>query len=113
MAHLPEIKHKLGILGVSTNTYALYHKDAQIDMVIERGDNIVNLCEMKYSDDPFVIEKRYADSLRNKRSVLRSLIKNKQSVSIVMVVANGLKPNQYSAELVQNEILLSDLFKTP
>ncbi len=82
-------------------------------MVIERGDNIVNLCEMKYSDEPFTIEKRYADSLRNKRSVLRSLIKKKQSVSIVMVTTNGLKQNQYSSELVQNEILLSDLFRAP
>lgn len=113
MAHLTEIKNKLGILGVSTSTYALHHKDAQIDMVIERGDNIVNLCEMKYSDEPFTIEKRYADSLRNKRSVLRSLIKKKQSVSIVMVTTNGLKQNQYSSELVQNEILLSDLFRAP
>ena len=113
MTHLAEIKQKLGIQGVSTSTYALHHKDAQIDMVIERGDNIVNLCEMKYSDEPYYIEKRYADSLRNKRSVLRGLIKKKQSVSIVMVTANGLKQNQYSAELVQNEVQLSDLFRTP
>ena len=111
MMHLAEIKHKLGILGVSTSTYALHHKDAQIDMVIECGDNIVNLCEMKFYDEPFSIEKKYADNLRNKRAVLRGMIKNKQSVSIVMITANGLKQNKYSTELIQNEILLSDLFK--
>lgn len=111
MMHLPEIKRKLGIQGVSTSTYAVHHRDAQIDMVIERGDNIVNMCEMKYCDEPFSIEKRYADSLRNKRSVLRSIIKKKQSVSIVMITAQGLKQNKYSAELVQNEVVLTDLFK--
>lgn len=111
LAHLPQIKQKLGISGVSTNTYSLHHKEAQVDMVIERGDNIVNLCEMKFSDDPYEIDKKYADSLRNKRSVLRGIIKKKQSVSIVMITANGLKRNQYSAELVQNEVSLSDLFK--
>lgn len=113
LMHLPEIKQKLGIQGVSTNTYALHHKQAQIDMVIERGDNIVNLCEMKFSDEPFSIEKRYAESLRNKRSVLRSVIKKKHSVSIVLITTQGLKPNRYSSELVQNEIQLSDLFKVP
>lgn len=113
MLHLPEIKQKLGIQGVSTSTYAMYHKEVQVDMVIERGDNIVNLCEMKFSDEPFEIDKKYAESLKNKRSVLRTMIKNKQSVAIVMVTANGLKQNKYSLELIQNEITLSDLFKTP
>jgi hypothetical protein len=89
----------------------LHHKEAQVDMVIERGDNIVNLCEMKFSDEPYEIDKKYADSLRNKRLVLRGIIKKKQSVSIVMITANGLKSNPYSAELVQNEVSLSDLFK--
>ena len=113
MMHLPKIKQKLGIQGVSTMTYTIHNKDAQIDLVIERGDNVVNLCEMKFSDEPFEIDKRYAESLKNKRSVLRSLIKKKQSVNIVMVTANGIKHNRYSSELVQDEILLSDLFKAP
>lgn len=111
MLHLPQIKQKLGIQGVSTSTYTLHHKEARVDMVIERGDNIVNLCEMKYSDDLFEIDKKYAESLKNKRSVLRTMLKSKQSVSIVMITANGLKQNKYSSELIQNEITLSDLFK--
>ena len=64
--HIPQIKQALGISGVVTNTYSWQVKDdpvygagAQIDMLIERADNTVNVCEMKFSQNEFVIDKDY------------------------------------------------------
>lgn len=52
LPHLPQIKQALGISGISTQTFAYYSKEAQIDLVIDRGDKIVNLCEIKFYAGP-------------------------------------------------------------
>lgn len=73
--HIPQIKQALGISGVVTNTYSWQVKDdpvygagAQIDMLIERADNTVNVCEMKFSQNEFVIDKDYDAVLCHKLS---------------------------------------------
>lgn len=109
-AHLPQIKQKLGISGVSTKTYSFYSKDAQIDMVIERGDNVIDIFEMKYSGSPFAITKKYSDELNNKISTFRASVKKRMSIHLVVVTSDGLQQNEYAASLVQNTILLDDLF---
>ena len=75
MSHLPQIKKALGISGISTNTFAFYNHNTQIDMVIDRGDQMVTLCEMKYTDQPFSITKAVADNLKNKIECLKSKMK--------------------------------------
>lgn len=111
MAHLPEIKQTLGISGISTSTFSFYSKSAQIDMVIERADNFVNLCEMKFTDQPFDITKAYAEKLMIKKAELLQHIKKRRTINLVMITSNGLHHNDYSINLVQNEIVLDDLFK--
>ena len=110
MWHLPQIKRALGISGVSTNTYSYYSRTAQIDMVIERGDRIVNLCEMKFSDQPFSISRTYAEKLENKISLFRHSFRKASGVYLVMIASSGLVNNQHSINLVQNTLTLDDLF---
>jgi hypothetical protein len=74
MAHLSQIKHALGIGSVQTQSSVWQGCEglnaAQVDLVIDRRDQAINLCEMKFSINRFVIDKAYAESLRQKISEL-------------------------------------------
>ena len=113
--HLPQIKHALGISGVQTSvsSWRSMSKDpgAQIDLVIDRRDQVINLCEMKYSVNPFSIDKRYVEELRNKIGVFRQETNTRKSVFLTMITTFGLKTNSYSAGLVQNDLRMDVLFK--
>ncbi|MBQ9164419.1 MAG: ATP-binding protein [Bacteroidaceae bacterium] len=110
MSHLPQIKKALGISGISTNTFAFYNHNTQIDMVIDRGDQMVSLCEMKYTDQPFSITKAVADNLKNKIECLKSKMKKRKGILVAMITTYPLKKNQLAVNMIQNNVLLDDLF---
>ena len=115
--HVSQIKKRLGISGVATNVYSWRsHRDdeqrgAQIDMVIERGDNTINLCEMKFSEREYEISKEYDAVLRNKICRFVEETKSRKSIQLTFITTYGLQRNIYSGQLVQNEVLLDDLFE--
>ena len=113
LAHLPQIRQKLGISGVLTNTYSWISNDrengAQIDLVIERNDKVINLCEMKYASEEFAIDKNLDDNLRHKRAAFKEETKTRKAVHVTMVTTYGLKRNKYWGN-VQSEITVNDLF---
>ena len=115
--HVSQIKKRLGISGVATNVYSWRsHRDdeqrgTQIDMVIERGDNTINLCEMKFSEREYEISKEYDAVLRNKISRFVEETKSRKSIQLTFITTYGLQRNIYSGQLVQNEVLLDDLFE--
>lgn len=82
---------------------------AQVDLVIDRRDQIINLCEMKFSINTFAIDKKYVVELRNKISVFKQETATRKSVLLTMVTTYGLKSNSYSA-LVQNDLTMDALF---
>lgn len=82
---------------------------AQVDLVIDRRDQIINLCEMKFSINTFAIDKKYADELRNKISLFKQETGTRKSVLLTMITTHGLKANSYSS-LVQNSLNLDALF---
>jgi hypothetical protein len=113
--HIPQIKHKLGISGVSTTYSAWRHTDeetkkvvAQIDLVIDRNDRLINLCEMKYAKDEFTITKDYNDTLRKRSAMFADNTKTKKALHTTMITTFGVKRNQYSN--IQSEVKLDDLF---
>ena len=114
MQHLQQVRKKLGISGVLTSVFSWRgkHEDngARIDLVIERADNIINLCEIKFSSDLFRIDKAYYDSIRNKRSAFSGSMRTRKAVQTTMVTTFGLLQNNYSAELV-SQVILDDLFE--
>lgn len=114
--HVDQIKQKLGISGVVTNEYTWrcnpspeYGKGVQIDALIDRNDNIIDLCEMKYSKGKYAITKEYVDDLNRKMEAFSAVTKSKKAVHLVMITTDGLLQNEYSY-IVQNEICLDDLF---
>lgn len=115
MAHTQQIKAALGIAGVLSNVYS-WRKEAdetsdgaQIDLLIDRKDQVVNLCEMKYSLSEFVIDAEYEQKLRNKKSAFINATNTRKAVHLTMVTTFGIKANAHSG-IVQNEITLEDLF---
>ena len=108
-AHLPKIKSMLGISGVLTNTCSYYSSQAQVDMIIERADRAVTVCEMKCSDKPYALTKAEYEKIANRLSVLREYYKRK-NIFFAMITSFGLVRNSYAINYVQNEIILDDLF---
>ena len=112
-SHIAQIKQKLGIAGVcsSESSWLVVNVDKkqQMDMLIDRADNVVNLCEIKFYGKPFVIDKSYDIILRERVQTLMDVVPHKKSIRLTMIVASGLKQNEYSGQ-VQNVVTLDDLF---
>lgn len=109
LANVPAIERALGISGVHTHASAWLHADAQIDLLIDRADNVVSVCEVKFTDAPFTITKKYAEELRNKLAVFRSHTGTRKVTHLVFVTSYGLKQNRYSEELVDNVVTMDQL----
>jgi len=115
LCHIPQIKNALGISGVYS-TSSSWRSDAikngaQIDLVIDRRDHVINLCEMKYSVNPFVIDSKYANELRSKIGVFKTETKTRKSVFLTLITTYGLQSNSHSIGLVQNDISMDALFE--
>ncbi|HFA48324.1 MAG TPA: hypothetical protein ENJ95_04815 [Bacteroidetes bacterium] len=112
--HIGNIKKHLGIAGVYTEVSAWrsgqQKTNAQIDLVIDRRDRIVHLCEIKFSQKIFAINKPYAEKLQNKLTAFRQETGTKKSLFITFITTFGLKKNQYSMRLVQSELDMAALF---
>ena len=111
-----QIKMALGISGVLTKVYAwrhvpdeVYTTGVQIDLLIERADRVVNVCEVKYSSHPFVIDKNYDRQLRSKAGTFADVTKTRSAVHLTMITSNGLSHTGYWGS-VQSEVTLDDLF---
>ncbi|MDR1757553.1 MAG: ATP-binding protein [Bacteroidales bacterium] len=113
LSHITQIKRKLGILGVHTKTSSWRCKTeeggAQIDLLIERNDNVINLCEIKYSKAEFVIDKKYNAELRGKKELFHRESKTRKALHQTLITTFGIKHNEYWGE-VQSEVILDDLF---
>ncbi|MDR1183728.1 MAG: AAA family ATPase [Coriobacteriales bacterium] len=111
--HMAQIVKKLGISGVAMEFSAWRSQrselGAQIDLVIDRRDMTVNLCEMKYAVREFTIDKSYADELVNKREIFREETQTRKDVHMTMITTFGIKQNVHS-HLIQSEITIDDLF---
>lgn len=115
LKHTDNIKQALGISGVYTEVSAWRYapqegKGAQIDLLLDRNDVVISICEMKFSSTEFVIDKNYAGELHEKLNVFRRESRTRKSLFLVMVTTYGLKDNIYSTGLVQNEVTMDALF---
>ena len=113
--HLQQITHALKLQAVSCHAspwrYEGDNQGAQIDLIIERADRVIHLCEMKFSKSVFVLSKNEALSLRNKIEQLKNQISAKgKAIFPTFITTFGLKRNEYVQELVQNELTMEDLF---
>lgn len=114
--HIAQIKQALGISGVITNEYSYSFKGnadtqgVQIDMIIERADNCMNLLEVKFHDKEFVVSKNYEQELREKVAIFREQTRTRKSIFVTMLSAFGVKKNEHYLAVVTNQLLIDDLF---
>lgn len=111
--HIKEIKSSLGISGIVSNvsSWRSSHSDngAQIDLLIDRKDQTISMCEMKFSGSEFEIDKSYEEVLKNKRFSFINETKTKKSVYLTMVTTYGIKQNKHAA-IIQNQVTVDNLF---
>ncbi|MEM9885776.1 MAG: ATP-binding protein [Bacteroidota bacterium] len=113
--HVQQIKKALGISGVLTysSSWRSRQKEggAQIDLVIDRRDHVINLCEMKFSMTPYTITKNYAEMLMQKLNVFRTETKTSKALHLTMVTTKGLNKNNHSINLIQHDLKAAILFE--
>jgi hypothetical protein len=115
--HEIQIKKALGIENVHTTSCMWrYHpkageQGAQIDMLIDRADNCINICEMKFSTDPYEITKAYSKEIQNKVSVFRTATGTRKTIFVTMLTTYGVKNASKYTGLIQSEVTMDALFK--
>lgn len=116
LLHVPQIKRKLGIEGVATNCFSWHIPStgetpgAQIDLLIDRNDQIINLCEMKWSQGDYMLDYSEVQKLNNRLSAFLRETKTRKAIHITMITPYGLQQNQYANE-IQSQIVLDNLFE--
>ena len=116
--HIPQIKMALGISGVVTNVYSWSigpsfegaGDGAQIDMLIDRADNMVNICDMKFSKKEYVVTLEDSKSMANKAERFSQTEGNGKSISLTMITVNGIAKVGHWGD-IHNSITSEDLFK--
>ena len=102
LLHINQIKSALGISGIITSeaSWRSHQKadGAQIDLVIDRNDQVINLCEMKFSATEFIITKDYAKKLRNKIGLFSTETQTKKAINLAMITTYGVKENQWKGQ---------------
>ncbi len=116
LLHLPQVRRAIGVGSIHVEAYGwsfkgdeTYPDGVQIDLVLERADNVINICEMKYSANVYAIDKAYDSALGRKLATFAGVTGTRKAIHLTLVTANGLLRNQYSGR-VQSEVVLADLF---
>lgn len=111
--HIEQIKTVLGISGITSSVYSWFGKgennNAQIDMIIDRADKTVNLCEIKFYNKPYVMTSKDEEDLNRKVSSFVEDSKTDKSIIMTMITSKGIERNEYS-DCIQKEITLGQLF---
>ena len=115
--HLGQIRNALGILDNSFGSTWRHisrkgSKDqgTQIDLLFDRDDDAITLCEIKYSETPYSIDKQYAANIANRIEVFKQQTKTKKQILFCLISANGCKENIYYKALINGVVSLEDLF---
>lgn len=117
MKHLVQIKQALGISGIYSLSASFYKKGttteagAQIDLLIDRNDQTINLFEIKFYNEPYTLTKKYVENLRNKMSVFRQTTHTRKQLFWVFITTFGVHVNQYSLGTIAKVLMIEDLFE--
>lgn len=116
LKHISQLKKALGIdnIYVEQSVWRLAgtpgKQVTQIDLLLNRDDHCMNICEMKFSTCEFIITKKYAEELHNKRAALMAAHGPRKAVFVTMITTYGVNRNDYYRKLVHSEIVMDDLF---
>lgn len=122
LTHLPQIKKRLGISGISTTSSSWRYvpsrtnpkpeeKGAQIDLLIDRADRIINLCEMKFSVKPYRITSDYEQKLRERMDIFKTKTKTTKALAHTFITTFGVVDGKHHS-IVDSEVTMNDLFES-
>ncbi|MEZ4773506.1 MAG: ATP-binding protein [Bacteroidia bacterium] len=115
--HIPQIKKALGISGVYAIVYSYFKKGneneegIQLDLLIDRNDHVINLCEIKFYAAEYTIDKATAMKYRNRIAKFKEVSHTRKQVFLTMITTFGVKENPYSLGLVDYALTMDDLFE--
>ena len=118
--HIQQIKRKLGISGILSNVCTCswsaftdkndkQHQGGQIDLILDRGDRTINLCEMKFASGTYSISSDYASHMLSRAESFRELTGTDKSIHLTMITSGGIEHNE-GWQTIQSEVVLDDLF---
>ena len=116
LKHVPQIKKSMSIGGVYSIAASFLkrgtatEKGTQIDLLLDRNDQIISIFEIKYYNDSFTISKDYAQALNNKLRVFRETTKTRKLLFLTLITTFGMTHNQHSLGLVEQVLTFNDLF---
>ena len=115
LKHIPEIKHSLHIGGVSTSSGYWKSdingkKEFEIDLVIDRADQCINLCEIKFCNEEYSLIKTYAEELSKKKSLFQKRTQTKKGLFVTMITPFKIKENMYTQSVIDHNLSLDALF---
>jgi uncharacterized protein len=114
--HLPQILKALGINGIHVNAFSwkINGRDGlpgtQIDLLIDRADKAINICEVKFTPENYLITKEYAANLRLKKSIFQQVSQTQKAIFTTLITPFAAIKNEYYFEQIQQEINLEELF---
>lgn len=115
--HLAQIKKALGISGVYATAASYFKKGiegedgTQIDLLIDRNDHVINICEIKFYSAEVTIDKVTSLNYRNKIAAFKESTQTRKQVFLTMITTFGVKQNSYSQGLVDASLTMDDLFE--
>ena len=102
----------MGVSSIYTQSSSWFNKNAQIDLIIDRDDNIINLCEINFLNNDFQLTKQDYLNIKNKVYEFEKETKSRKTIFSTLITTFGLKPNEYSNEIITNTLTLKDIFNT-
>lgn len=117
LKHVAQIKQALGISGVFAPVSGLRipadddGDGVQIDLIIDRNDGVINLCEIKFHAGKFTITKEYHRNLMRKRWRFEEVTKTKKQVFLTMITNHPVKKNEWFLGTIDSTVILDDLFR--
>ena len=116
LQHIKQIKTALGISGIHTQQFSFLSKSTddfsgiQIDLLIDRNDNTISMCEIKFYNDHFIVSKKESESWRRKKTIFKELTRTKKQIFITLITTYGLTENVNSLGLIDNVVDMDALF---
>ena len=109
--HIKQIKKGLGLSGIDSKNSSWQNKNAQIDLLIDRSDRSINICEMKFSNQEFTITKSYADKLRLKKNEFMKNLPGRKNIFTTLITTFGVRINTHSQQVLDSQLTMNSLFE--
>lgn len=109
LQHLEQIKKGLGFGAVISTAHSWRCTDAQIDLLIDRNDDIINICEMKYSKSKYALDADEIERMQHRVDAFQKTTKTNKSINLTLITSNGVTEGS-NTNSIHSMITMEQLF---